>query len=128
MGAEDKAKQHLFSGAWLPSLPAVLIGPENFSRLENLRYTDQSIKGVLGYSRINETVLPDGYIYIRNGHQLRTATGDEFILARSITGIVVTTEAEIGIFKPCHSVLVAVTELSNLKQITKLVKRGAVNP
>ncbi len=83
MGAEDKAKQHLFSGAWLPSLPAVLIGPENFSRLENLRYTDQSIKGVLGYSRINETVLPGGYIYIRNGFQLRTANGDEFILVQA---------------------------------------------
>lgn len=79
----EHAKQHLFNGAWLPSNPPSLIGPENFSELRNLRYTDQSVQGVLGYSRLNETLLPDGFTRIRNGFQLRCPSGEEYTFVQA---------------------------------------------
>ncbi|MBU1003024.1 MAG: hypothetical protein KKE73_10935 [Proteobacteria bacterium] len=80
---QDKAKQHLFGGAWEPSKPPSLIGPDNYCELRNVRYGDPSLKGVLGYTRINEDVLPDEFTMIRNGFQLRTANGDEYIFVQA---------------------------------------------
>jgi len=61
-------KQYLFSGSWMPDEDPTLIGPTNFSRLRNLRYTDTSIEATLGYSKVNSYALPKNLI--KNGHQL----------------------------------------------------------
>jgi hypothetical protein len=63
--------QYTFKGQWLPSLDPARIGPENFRALENLRYSDDGVEGVLGYSEINATALVT-YTKIWNGFQLRS--------------------------------------------------------
>jgi hypothetical protein len=40
--------QFPFDGKWLPDQDPALIGPRNFATLTNLRYTENSIKGVNG--------------------------------------------------------------------------------
>ena len=80
--AKEIAKQHLFSGAWMPSESSSLIGPENFAEMRNMRYGDRSPKGVLGYTKINTTAL-DTYTHIRNGFQLRCPNGDEYVFVQA---------------------------------------------
>lgn len=63
--------QHAFNGAWLPNEDPALIGAENYQTLTNLRYTDKSIQGVLGYTKVNTTAL-ETYTHLRNGHHLVT--------------------------------------------------------
>ena len=65
-------KQYSFKGKWMPAVDAALIGPENFTRLENLRYNDRSIEGVNGYTNVNWTTAIATYTDIRNGAQLRS--------------------------------------------------------
>jgi hypothetical protein len=63
--------QYPFDGEWMPDVDAALIGPRNFTNIENLRYNDRSIEGVNGYTNVNATALTT-YIKIRDGHQLRS--------------------------------------------------------
>ncbi|MHA2064406.1 MAG: hypothetical protein ACXABY_08505, partial [Candidatus Thorarchaeota archaeon] len=60
-----------FDGQWMPDIDPALIGPQNYATLKNLRYKDQGLEGIAGYSAINSTALVT-YTQIRNGHQLRT--------------------------------------------------------
>ena len=75
-----KDLQFRFDGRWIPDVDPSLIGPNNYAKIENLRYKDSGLEGVNGYSKINEDPL-DGtapyvalgdFPYIRNGHQLRS--------------------------------------------------------
>ncbi|MCP4668835.1 MAG: hypothetical protein GY849_21060, partial [Deltaproteobacteria bacterium] len=80
--------QYKFSGAWLPDFDPALMGPENFRTLTNMRYTDGSIEGVQGYSKINTTALTT-YIKPRSGIQLRTDrdVGSYFLIHAENTGL-----------------------------------------
>ena len=49
---EWKDLQFKFEGRWMPDIDPILIGPENYARLENLRYKDTGLEGVNGYSKI----------------------------------------------------------------------------
>lgn len=62
-------KTFFFNGQWLPSEDAALIGPSNFSVLENLRYTDLAIEGVAGYTKINSTAIWGTTYNIDHGFQ-----------------------------------------------------------
>lgn len=87
---EWKDLQFRFDGKWMPDVDPALIGPNNYSKLENLRYKDSGLEGVNGYTKINTTAL-DGsdatlgnYPYIKNGHQLRsTRTQKTYTLVHS---------------------------------------------
>ncbi len=75
--------QFPFDGAWMPDMDPALIGARNFATLTNLRYTDKSIEGVNGFSKINTTAL-DTYIDIDNLAQLRTnRTVRSYLLAHA---------------------------------------------
>lgn len=57
-----------FTGRWIPGPDPLVIGPQNFSVLQNLRYRDGELQSVLGYSKI--TVNPHAtYVKGRSGIQ-----------------------------------------------------------
>ena len=66
-----KDLQFRFDGRWIPDVDPSLIGPQNYAKLENLRYKDSGLEGVNGYTAINGTPLAT-YDNIANGHQLRS--------------------------------------------------------
>ena len=77
---EWKDLQFRFDGKWIPNVDPSLIGANNYSELENLRYRDSGLEGVNGYARRSTNPL-DGtaplvalgnYPILRNGHQLRS--------------------------------------------------------
>jgi hypothetical protein len=55
-----------FNGQWLPSQDPALIGPDNYQKLINMRYSDTGLEGVTGYTKVNTTAL-DTYTKIKNG-------------------------------------------------------------
>ena len=62
-----------FNGAWVPDEDALKIGLHNFASLQNMRYTNDGLEGVAGYSRITTTPMvstPIGGIQL-----LRTVAG-----------------------------------------------------
>ena len=63
--------QYQFKGGWYPDVDPALLGPENFKTLQNMRYTDLSIQGVSGYTKINTTALAT-HPRIRSGIQLQS--------------------------------------------------------
>ena len=71
--AQDQTLQFFFDGKWYPSLDAAKIGPNNYTELKNLRYSEEGkgLEGVSGYSKINTTAVST-YTSIRVGHQLQT--------------------------------------------------------
>lgn len=54
---QRKTLQLGFNGKWDPVHDPLLIGKENYSDIQNLRYKDKGLKGVMGYSKINSTAL-----------------------------------------------------------------------
>ena len=50
-------KAYRFNGAWLPSVSALDVGPENYTSLINMEYTDTGMVGVRGYTKINTTAI-----------------------------------------------------------------------
>lgn len=64
--------QYGFTGQWLPDVDPIKIGAENFSDISNLRYVDDGVIGVKGYTRINITTALTTYLKGRSGFQLRT--------------------------------------------------------
>ncbi len=68
---EQKEVMFPFSGKWIPTVDATLIGPENFQTLINMRYNDAGIEGVSGYTFRNATAITD-YVSIKNGIHLYT--------------------------------------------------------
>jgi len=55
----------------MPDIDPANIGPNNFKILQNLRYKDDRLEGISGYTKVNTTALTTS-LKIRNGHQLRT--------------------------------------------------------
>ena len=73
-------KQFKLDGKWLPDMDGALIGAENYQTLQNLRYTDDGVEGVSGYTKVNTSAIAT-YTRPTIGHQLRTdKTIDSFIL------------------------------------------------
>lgn len=73
-GIQDVKLQEVmfpFSGAWMPTIDATLIGPQNFQSLVNMRYNDAGIEGINGYTLRNDTAITT-YTNIKNGIHLRT--------------------------------------------------------
>jgi hypothetical protein len=57
-GAFDNQGKHFqfqFNGRWMPNLPALHVGAENYTVLKNLRPTDTGLETVEGYTKINTT-------------------------------------------------------------------------
>ena len=72
-----------FNGQWLPNYNGILIGPENYQTLQNLRYTDDSIESISGYTKVNTTPIST-YTYIHTGQQLRSLqTQTSYILVHA---------------------------------------------
>ena len=69
--AKDTIKDFTLSGAWISSIDPLKIGYENFSELENYRYSENGVERIQGYSKINTTALTT-YYKGRNGIQLKT--------------------------------------------------------
>jgi len=61
----------MFQGQWLPALDPLKIGKDNFRTLRNMRYTDDGIKGVDGYSDINTSIVNATNYKIKNGFHFR---------------------------------------------------------
>ena len=60
-----------FDGAWMPSKDAALIGPTNFQKLTNMRYSDNGVEGITGYTEVNTTPITT-YQNIKSGIHLKT--------------------------------------------------------
>jgi len=60
-----------FDGQWMPDVDSSLIGPSNYQTLQNLRYIDDGLECVAGYTKVNPTSV-GSTTTIRNGHQLRS--------------------------------------------------------
>lgn len=86
--AELISKQFLFDGQYLPGTDASKIGAENYTTLQNLKYTDDGLRIVPGYTKANTNPLVS-YPYVRNGYQLRsdrTTPSVVIIQAKDATG------------------------------------------
>ena len=62
---------YLFNGSWLPSYKPELIGPQNYKTLQNMRYTNDGIEGINGYSKINPTLINVNYYQPRAGFHFK---------------------------------------------------------
>lgn len=86
--AEDEQivdKQFSFTGAWYPKGDALAIGEENYTDIQNFRYTDFGIEGVGGHTRINARAPynASGVLSIRNAIQYFSFDGDEsYVIAQ----------------------------------------------
>lgn len=56
-----------FTGKWDPTHDPLILEPGNFADIQNLRYRDQGLKAMSGYSKINSTALTT-YLKIKNGY------------------------------------------------------------
>ena len=63
-------KQFAFTGEWVAELDPMIIGEENFSKLENCRYTDVGPEGILGYTKITSNTIHTTFYKGRTGIQL----------------------------------------------------------
>ena len=78
-----------FNGQWMPDMDSTLIGPDNYQTLQNLRYTEDSLEMIPGYTKVNTTPLSSAtygtdYVEIQNGHQLTsTKTQTSYNLVQS---------------------------------------------
>ena len=76
--------QFAFKGAWQPDYDPAKIGPENFKLLQNLRYVDGGLEGVLGYTKINTTAIAT-YTKIWNGFHYRSNLNNlTFVLVHAV--------------------------------------------
>jgi hypothetical protein len=63
-----------------------MIGGTNYAKLENLRYKEQGLEGVSGYTKINTSALTT-YVNIKNGFQLKTNyTQDTYVFVHAVDG------------------------------------------
>lgn len=73
-----------FDGAWMPSHDAAIIGPRNFKTLTNMRYGENGIEGINGYTQRVTNALST-YLNIKNGIHFRTnRANDSYILAHAV--------------------------------------------
>jgi len=55
---EVRTEQHFFDGKWLPDLDGAEVGVENFTAMENFKYSDDGPVGVSGYTKRTSTTSP----------------------------------------------------------------------
>jgi hypothetical protein len=83
LDVEIKRKQYGFNGAWLPDVDPLKVGEENFSDINNFRYTDDGLQAVLGYSKITSNPIPV-FVKGRAGAQLKSLfTITSYVLVQS---------------------------------------------
>ena len=70
-GTQYQKKQYLFTGEWIPDQDPLKIGEANFATLQNCRYADTGLEGILGYSKINTTAIAT-YLKGRAGIHLQS--------------------------------------------------------
>ena len=63
------SKEIAFNGRLRTDIDGASIAPSDFQVLQNLRYTDTNVRGVLGHTKVNTTVLAN--TAIRNGIHFR---------------------------------------------------------
>uniref|UniRef100_A0A6H1ZH89 Uncharacterized protein n=1 Tax=viral metagenome TaxID=1070528 RepID=A0A6H1ZH89_9ZZZZ len=81
---QDIRKQFLFSGEWVPDQDPLVIGADNYSDLQNLRYNDRGLEGVQGYTKINTTVIPAATQQVRSAIHFTTPhTYKSYVVAYS---------------------------------------------
>lgn len=61
----------LFTGRWQPAINSLLIEGDGFQDIRNLRRTDKGLKGVSGYTKINEIIINSTYYYSRNAFHFK---------------------------------------------------------
>jgi hypothetical protein len=49
---EPIVRDYPFTGSWMPGVDSLVIGPQNYVTLQNVRYRNGYLQSVLGYSRI----------------------------------------------------------------------------
>lgn len=69
MATPSKSKEIAFNGKLRTNVDGASIGPNDFQRLENLRYTDVNVRGVQGHTKINTVAAPE--TAVRNGFHFR---------------------------------------------------------
>lgn len=55
---EPIVKEYPMTGAWLPGPDPLVIGPQNYTVLQNLRYREGELRSVLGYTAITPSSHP----------------------------------------------------------------------
>jgi len=84
-GGDTQLLQHNvnFSGKWDPTHDPLIVKPGDFSDIQNLRYRDQGLKGVSGFSKINSTALTT-YLKIHNGfHFTKDQPSESHVLVQA---------------------------------------------
>lgn len=72
MAREPRIRKELgFTGQWLPDQDPLVMGEENFAKLENYRYIDGGIEPIEGYTEITTTAMIT-YLKSRASIHLRT--------------------------------------------------------
>jgi hypothetical protein len=80
---EHVEKQFAFDGEWIPDHDPTKIGENNFAQLDNLRYVDQGIGPIEGYTKITSSAINATYSYPSSGIQMRTAfSTDSYVVVQ----------------------------------------------
>jgi len=66
-----------FDGAWMPDFDPSKMGEENFSELKNMRYVEDGIEPIEGYTKLTTNPINATYIKPRDGVQLQQETGTQ---------------------------------------------------
>lgn len=75
----EKSFQYPFKGQWLPAADPLYVGVENYTTLQNMRYTDASLETVEGYSKVTTNALGSGAYTILSGFPYNTDSGSDVI-------------------------------------------------
>jgi len=81
----DKFNMDLGKGKWIAKGDPMMIGAENFSELDNFRYTDWGLEGVGGTTLITTTDATTIQSKIQSGIQLRTNYGTNYTIVQDTT-------------------------------------------
>ena len=58
-------------GTWMPAADPLVIGPQNYASMQNLRFGERCLEGVPGYTKLNAATALAAYPKIRSGIQLQ---------------------------------------------------------
>ena len=97
MPEKSKKLEIPFTGSLQLSDDPLLVEPDGYSELKNMRYTDKSIKGVNGYSKIN--TLPLHSLYDYTDFTETDAPGRATVAAHIITVSDLDTDEEVSVHK-----------------------------
>lgn len=84
---ELKKIELIFSGAWVPDVDPLLIGSNNYADLQNLRYQNQGLEGVSGYTALTTVALAKPAM--RSAMQfvkVQSGTPTSYVLVQGVSG------------------------------------------